>query len=149
MLSSDCAGQARRSHVRQSHKIVVHFLDGTLLKGHARFFFHHQMQLLVQTLEGEERLIPFSSVKAVFFVRSFTGDKARRERKKFGPDSPRFGQPVCVRFLDGETILGASLGYRPEERGFYLKPADPKSNNEMIYVPQGSVKEVSVGDVER
>lgn len=135
--------------MRQSHKIVVHFLDGTLLKGHSKFFFHHQMQLLVQTLEGEERLIPFSQVKAVFFVRSFTGDKNRREQKKFGPDSPTFGQPVRVRFLDGETVLGRSLGYRPEERGFYLKPADPKSNNEMIYVPQGSVKDVSVGEVER
>jgi hypothetical protein len=135
--------------VRKPHRIVIHFLDGTLLKGHARFFFHHQMQLLVQTLEDEERLIPFSSVKAVFFVRSFTGDKTRSDEKEFGPDSPRYGQPVQVRFLDGEMVLGRAMGYRPEERGFYLKPADPRSNNEMIYVPQSSVKEVSVGELER
>ncbi len=134
--------------MRQPHKIVVHFLDHTLLKGHARFFFHHQMQLLMQTLEGEERLVPFSSVKAVFFVRSFTGDKNRRKSNKFGPDSPRFGQSVKVKFLDGETLLGRSIGYRPEERGFYLKPADPHSNNEMVYVPQSSVREVVVGEPE-
>jgi hypothetical protein len=134
--------------VRQAHKIVVHFLDHTLLKGHARFFFHHQMQLLMQTLEGEERLVPFSSVKAIFFVRSFTGDRYRRESKSFGPDSPRFGEAVRVVFLDGETLMGRSIGYKPENQGFYVKPADPKSNNEMVYIPQGSVREVTVGEPE-
>jgi uncharacterized protein DUF6982 len=132
--------------VRQPQKIVVHFLDHSLVKGHARFFFHHQMHLLMQTLEGEERLVPFSEIKAVFFVRSFTGDRRRQDKKKFGPESPRFGQEVRVIFLDGEILLGRSVGYRPEERGFYLKPADPESNNEVVYVPQSSVREVSVGE---
>jgi hypothetical protein len=134
--------------VRQPQKIVVHFLDHTLLKGHARFFFHHQMHLLMQTLEGEERLIPFSEVKAVFFVRSFTGDRRRQETKRFGPASPRFGESVRVTFLDGEVMLGRAVGYRPEDRGFYLKPADPGSNNEVVYVPQSSVREVSLGDMD-
>lgn len=134
--------------MRQPHKIVVHYLDGTLLKGHARFFFHHQMHLLVQTMEGEERLIPFSAVKAVFFVRSFTGDKNRREKRKFVEGSPSFGEAIRVTFLDGETILGRSMNYRPEDRGFYLKPADPDSNNEVVFVPQSAVRDVAVGDSE-
>jgi hypothetical protein len=134
--------------VREPQKIVVHFLDHTLMKGHARFFFHHQMQMLVETLEGEERLVPFSDVKAVFFVRSFTGDKRRLEKKQFGPRSPRFGQSVRVTFLDGESMLGRAVGYKPEDRGFYLKPADPDSNNEIVYVPQTSVREVVVGDLD-
>lgn len=134
--------------MRQPQKIVVHFLDHTLLKGHARFFFHHQMHLLMQTLEGEDRLVPFSEVKAVFFVRSFTGDRRRQEKRQFGPGSPSFGQVVRVTFLDGEVMLGRSVGYKPEDRGFYLKPADPDSNNEIIYVPQASVKEVSAGEME-
>ena len=134
--------------MRQPQKIVVHFLDHTLLKGHARFFFHHQMHLLMQTLEGEERLVPFTEVKAVFFVRSFTGDRKRQEKRAFGPGSPRFGTTVRVTFLDGEVMLGRSAGYRPEERGFYLKPADPDSNNEIVYVPQSSVREVVAGEPE-
>ncbi len=134
--------------MREIQKIVVHFLDHTLVKGHARFFYHHQMQMLMETLEGEQRLVPFSAVKAVFFVRSFTGDRKRQEKKRFLAGSPRFGQSVRVIFLDGEILLGRALGYRPEDQGFYFKPADPDSNNEIIYVPQTSVKEVVVGDLE-
>lgn len=106
------------------------------------------MQLLMETLEGEERLLPLSSVKAVFFVRSFTGDRNRREKKRFTTESPRFGDMVRVTFLDGELLVGRSIGYKPEDRGFYVKPADSESNNEMIYVPQTSVREVSVGEQE-
>jgi hypothetical protein len=135
--------------VREPQKVVIHFMDHTLLKGHARFFFHHQMQMLMQTLEGEERLVPFAEVKAVFFVRSFTGDRKRREKKDYGPGSPRFGESVRVTFLDGETLNGRAVGYRPEDRGFYFKPADPESNNEIVYIPQASVKEVVVGDLAR
>ena len=133
--------------LREPQKIVVHFLNSSLLKGHARFFFHHQMQMLMQTLEGEERLIPFSEIKAVFFVRSFTGDRRRQEEQKFVPGSPTFGQEIRVTFLDGETLLGRAVAYRPEERGFYFKPADPESNNEIVYVPQASVKEIVVGEM--
>lgn len=134
--------------MRQPQKIVVHYMDGTLLKGHARFFYHHQMHLLVETLEGEERLVPFSAVKAVFFVRSFTGDRKLREKRKFVAGSPSFGETVRVSFLDGETILGRAMNYRPEDRGFFLKPADPASNNQIIFVPQSAVRDVTVGDAE-
>ena len=83
---------------------------------------------------------------SVFFVRSFTGDRKRLEKREFGPGSPSFGQSVRVTFLDGEVILGRSMNYRPEDRGFFLKPADPSSNNEMVFVPQSSLRDVAVGD---
>ncbi|HZE88275.1 MAG TPA: hypothetical protein VE404_01940 [Verrucomicrobiae bacterium] len=134
--------------MREPQKVVVHFMNHTLLKGHARFFFHHQMQMLMQTLEGEERLIPLAEVKAVFFVRSFTGDRLRKERKEPGPDSPRLGEGVHVTFLDGETLIGRAVGYKPEDRGFYFKPADPASNNEIVYIPQTALREIVVGDLE-
>lgn len=131
--------------MRQPQKIVIHYINGTILKGHARYFYHHQEHLLMETMEGEERLVPFSSVKAVFFVRSFTGNRKRRESKAFGPGSPSFGEVIRVTFLDGETLLGRSLNYRPEDRGFFLKPADPASNNEMVFIPQSALKDVAVG----
>ena len=132
--------------MRQPQKIVVHYLDGTLLKGHARFFYHHQEHILVETMAGEERLVPFSTVKAVFFVRSFTGDSKRQEKPEFVPGSPSFGQTIRVTFMDGEVILGRSMNYRPEDRGFFLKPADPASNNEIVFVPQASLRDVAVGE---
>lgn len=132
--------------MRQPQKIVVHFLDHTILKGHARFFFHHQRHLLMETAEGEERLIPFPEVKAIFFVRSFAGDRRRAKKNTFESGSPSFGVTVRVTFLDGETLLGRSVGYKPEEQGFYLKPADPGSNNEMVYIPQTAVREVVLGE---
>jgi len=134
--------------VREPQKVVIHFHDHALLKGHARFFFHHQMQMVMQTLEGEEKTIPLDEIKAVFFVRSFTGDRARKEKKEYVAGSPRFGDSVRVTFLDGEILVGRAVRYRPEDRGFYFKPADPESNNEIIFVPQASVKEVMVGEID-
>ena len=71
-------------------------------------------------------------LKAVFFVRDFVGDKNVQDRPHL--DSLPHGRKLEVRFADGETLLGKTEGYNPQKIGFFVFPADPKSNNLRIFV---------------
>jgi hypothetical protein len=142
-----CAVSMGSTYMRELHKVVVHYQDGTLLRGHTRFFFHEQERVEVTDLEDQVHPVELRHIKAVFFVRDFAGDPDYGERKEFTPDSPVFGDSVRIVFADGEALIGRALGYRPEEKGFFLQPADPKSNNRMIFVPAGALKEIQVGEL--
>jgi hypothetical protein len=133
--------------MRELQKVVVHYQDGTLLRGHTRFFFHEQDHVEVTPQDGETCNVDLKRVKAVFFVKDFQGDPSYGERKEFAADSPTFGDGVRIVFADGEILLGRAMGYRPEEKGFYLQPADPRSNNKMIFVPVGALQEIQVGEL--
>jgi hypothetical protein len=50
-----------------------------------------------------------------------------------------------VRFKDGELLCGYSLTYSVDREGFFMFPADPKSNNIRIYVLVGATTEVKAG----
>ena len=133
--------------MRELHKVVVHYRDGALLRGHTRFFFHEQDRVEITDLEDVTHNVDLCKVKAVFFVREFSGDPDYGERKAFSQDSPVFGDSVRIVFSDGEMLLGRAMGYRPEEKGFYLQPADPKSNNRMVFVPAASLDRIEVGEL--
>ena len=134
--------------MRKLQKVVVHYMDKTLVRGHAHFFFHVQNQAEMTDLDGNKVDIDLSRVKAVFFVKEFGGNPEYGEQMEFKNGSPTFGQKIQIVFVDGEILLGRAMGYRPEEKGFYFKPADPRSNNEVIFVPVGALKEVKIGDLE-
>jgi hypothetical protein len=133
--------------MRELHKVVVHYRDGTLMRGHTRFFFHEQDHVEITDLDDTSHDVHLAQVKAVFFVREFAGDPEYGERKEFFQDSPVFGDSVRIEFSDGEMLLGRAMGYRPEEKGFYLQPADPKSNNLMVFVPASSLQRIEAGEL--
>jgi hypothetical protein len=47
-----------------------------------------------------------------------------------------------VIFKDGEVLVGTTTGYDASRPGFFLFPADEKSNNERIFVVTAAVKTV-------
>ena len=64
---------------------------------------------------------------------------------------PRFGGRVArlgvhsalsLPLVVGEQVIGASLTYDPTREGFFLFPADSRSNNERIYIVRRSVAKV-------
>ncbi len=73
-------------------------------------------------------------LKALFFVRDFQGNPDYDERKEFDPKGQISGRKVEVVFLDGEVLVGTTLGYEPKRSGFFLHPIDPKSNNIRVFV---------------
>jgi hypothetical protein len=81
-------------------------------------------------------------LKAIFMVRDFIGDSLYKERKKYIEREKPSGKEVEVTFIDGEVLVGSTLGYNPKRQGFFIFPADPKSNNIRVYVVSSVVEKV-------
>jgi hypothetical protein len=121
--------------------VVVHFPNGTLLKGVTQNFFPNKEKFHVTDMDSGGVLeVPIAELKAVFFVKSFEGDPAYRER--IDVERAGFGKKIQVNFNDGETLLGYSHGFTPNRSGFFVFPADPRSNNDRIFVITAATKDV-------
>jgi len=87
---------------------------------------------------ADPRFIPLAQLKALFFVREFSGDPTLVESKDF-VDPPK-GRKVEVTFHDNEVMVGSTLGYRGEGNGFFLHPADGRSNNQRVFVTASGMR---------
>jgi hypothetical protein len=81
-------------------------------------------------------------LKAVFFVKDFTGNSSYNEKKSFAPGQIINGRKVKVSFKDGEVLVGSTMGYDPKREGFFLFPPDAQSNNMKVFVVLSSVGKV-------
>jgi hypothetical protein len=122
--------------------VILRYLDGRALKGFSNDFSAVRTQFHLWPSVGappsEQMIVPLARLKAVFFVRDFDGNPSYVERREF--ETAPTGRKIEVTFLDGEVIVGSTLSYRPEGTGFFLCPADPRSNNARIFVVCGSVR---------
>ena len=82
-------------------------------------------------------------LKAVFFVKDFVGNAQYKEKKDFDSDKPAAGRKIKVVFKDGEVMTGTTQGYQPGRPGFFVVPADPKSNIDRFYVVSAATREVT------
>ncbi len=123
-------------------KVVARFRDGRLVRGYTADFHPSKPQLHLSTEPNSSNtlFLQIATLKALFFVRDFKGDRMRVDRHEFG--AAPHGRKVAVTFHDGETLLGSTLGYRGEGNGFFVHPADPQSNNLRVFVAPGSTREV-------
>ncbi len=121
--------------------VVAHFLDGQILKGFALDFRPSQHFFLLRPRGagdlGTNIRVRLVELKALFFVKDFEGDPSYRERADAARSS-LLGQPVSVRFRDGEVLRGTSPSYKVDGASFFLVPMDPRSNNRRIYVVRTS-----------
>jgi hypothetical protein len=72
-------------------------------------------------------------VRAIFFMLS-PGESA--------PEAT--GVRVRVTFRDGRQVAGFSPDYDPEAIGFFMVPADTRTNTARIWVYRAAVRQVSV-----
>jgi hypothetical protein len=123
-------------------KVVARFRDGRLVRGYTADFHPSkpQLHLSAEPNASDTLFLPLAQLKALFFVRDFQGDQMRVDRHEFGT-APQ-GRKVAVTFHDGETLLGSTLGYRGDGNGFFVHPADPRSNNLRVFVAPGATLQV-------
>ncbi len=123
-------------------KVVARFRDGRLVRGYTADFHPSkpQLHLSAEPHSIDTLFLQLLQLKALFFVRDFNGDQTRVDRHEFGA-APQ-GRKVVVTFHDGETLLGSTLGYRGEGEGFFVQPADPRSNNLRVFVAPGATQQV-------
>jgi hypothetical protein len=127
-------------------KIVVRYQNGSMLKGYAQDFSPGAQYFHVRA-DGAKTSAPLTRVvmqelKAVFFVRDFVGNEGYKEGTSFPSGKPLSGRKVEVRFQDGEVLVGTTTGYDPTRPGFFLFPADDRSNNVRMYIVTKAIKGV-------
>ena len=126
-------------------KIVVRYADGKVMKGFTQDFFPNKDRFHLIPSDkpsGETMEIIVKQLKAVFVVRDFSGNSQYVERKRYVEGEDAFGVKMEVTFMDGEVIVGSTLSYNANRPGFFLLPADPKSNNIRVFVVSSAVKKV-------
>jgi hypothetical protein len=123
-------------------KVVARFNDGRIVSGYTNDFHPSkpQLHLSPNPRVAEASFIPLAQLKALFFVREFVGDPTRVDSKVFS-DPPQ-GRKVEVTFHDSEVMVGSTLGYRGEGNGFFVQPADTRSNNLRVFVTASGMQQV-------
>ena len=125
-------------------KIVARYLNGKILKGATQNFFPNKPVFHVArhggSGPGDLVEVNIGELKAIFFVRDFTGNPKHVERKKLTPGERAPGRLMEVTCKDGEVIVGTTTGYDPKRPGFFLFPIDPTANNERVFVVASAVK---------
>lgn len=123
------------------NRIVLHFIDGKIMKGFTDNFFPNKNLFHVRDKDnGKATEIDLLKLKGVFFVKSFEGNRNYKERT----DTERMGigKKIQVRFKDGETLIGYTSGYSPERSGFFTFPSDAGSNTERVFVLKNSTEDI-------
>lgn len=135
-------------------KAVVKYQNGEIVKGWIEDFRPDRKSFILHPLieySEEDRLeIIFSSLKAVFFVKDFTGDKDYKKVRTFNVDiniTPS-QRKLIVNFKDGEHLYGTSHSYGRYKIGFFIYPIDSKDNNDRIFVVHSAVESVRLMKIE-
>mgnify|MGYP005841716609 CR=1 FL=1 len=120
--------------------MVLHFIDGKILKGWGSLISPYDKTMEFQDLSGNIHIVDLSLLKGAFYVKTFEGSP--KKGKAVEPTWLPQGDRIKVIFKDNEELEGISQ--LPEDfekvQGFYVVPCDAASNNYRIYI---NIKAVS------
>ena len=135
-------------------KAVVKYQNGEIIKGWVEDFRPERESFtlfpLIEYSEEERMEINFDSLKAVFFVKDFIGNKDYKKVRTFNVDfkiTPS-QRKLIVNFLDGEHLYGTSHTYGRYEIGFFVYPIDPKDNSGRIFVVRKAIESIRLMKIE-
>ena len=124
------------------NKVVVKFLNGTVLKGHTMDFSPNKDTFhLAVSPDQPPQAISVAGCKAIFFVKDYQGNKTRKDEYDF-EKARTMGKKAEVIFQDGEKILGFFQFFHPGNLVNFLLPADTGNNNQRVAIIKGTYKEV-------
>jgi hypothetical protein len=121
------------SIVTGTHRVVVHTIEGQVLRGTLSEADLDAPEVPLAGTDGSTSTLPASRVKAIFFMLPQGGR----------PPVPE-GRRVRVTFADGRQVAGFSPDYRPGGPGFFMIPADTRTNTGRIWVYRSALRDVAV-----
>ncbi|HZI11107.1 MAG TPA: hypothetical protein VE153_12025, partial [Myxococcus sp.] len=123
------------SFVEGEHRVIIHTIEGQVKRGTIR-----DADLLDEVISLEQQSgfapeqISGKRVKAIFFMLP-TG--ARQPQAE--------GQKIRVTFNDGRQVAGFSQDFKNPHPGFFVIPADQRTNTARIFIYRASVQAVAEG----
>ena len=129
------------------NKIVARFKDGQIMKGFTNDFLPTKPTFHLNTAaEGSPAKsveVRIADLKAIFFVKDLDSKaQPHTHGQDFDPAKPAIGRKIRVVFQDGEILTGTTQGYDASRPGFFVIPADPRSNNDRCFVVKASTQQV-------
>lgn len=129
------------------NKVVARYRDGRLLKGITADFSQTKDLFHVRPVTAPDGTKPVEvhtdELKALFFVKDYDGLPERKKTNDFDSLHPAPGRRIQVKFSDGESLVGTTMGFQPGRPGFFLVPADAASNTERCFVVAAATREIS------
>ena len=122
------------SFVSGDHRVVLHTLEGQVLRGSLANADLGDPDLPLIQPNGAVARIPAGQVKAIFFMLP-AGER---------PPTAA-GTRVRVVFGDGRQVSGLSPDYSPDSPGFFVLPIDGRTNTERVWVYRGNVRQITIG----
>jgi hypothetical protein len=119
--------------VKGDHRVILHTMEGQVKRGALKDPDLGAESLSLEGPTGGAESIALGRVKAIFFMlapgaRSPAGD----------------GQKVRVTFKDGRQVAGFSRDHGHAGPGFFVVPADNRTNTERIFIYRHGVQNVAV-----
>ncbi|HDH05386.1 MAG TPA: hypothetical protein ENH01_06710 [Nitrospirae bacterium] len=122
-------------------KMVVRFKDKSIMKGRTSDFSLDKTFFHLKLLSGEVVNVDIEKLKAVFHVKSLTGNK---NYKCLYKDPILWGgNKVKVQFFDGEVMIGYTPYHISGNKAVLITPADLQCNNKQVFVVTSATKEIT------
>ncbi len=140
------AGPTRLSS-STTKKVYVTRMDTSYVEGYVSPPTYQRPEgVEVLTRSAEVSLIPYSEIRAVYFVKDFHGPPGDDEKRVFASRPKLDGLWVRLTFRDDEVFEGVVpndlLLMGPH--GVTITPPDASSNTQRVFVPSRSLRELKV-----
>ena len=119
--------------IRGEHRVILHTVEGQVKRGVLRDTKLDDETVGLEAQPGAIERIARPRIKAIFFMLP-AGVKA---------PAPT-GDKLRVTFKDGRQLAGFSSDHRGSGLGFFVVPADNRTNTERIFIYRASVEKVAV-----
>lgn len=115
------------------HRVILHTVEGQVKRGAIKDAKLGEPLLLLHLATSGTESLPRERVKALFFMLA-PGARA--------PSTE--GNKVRVTFKDGRQVAGFSRDHKGATSGFFVVPADNRTNTERIFIFRHAVQSISV-----
>jgi len=125
-------------------RVVARFQDGNVVKGLTMDFRPYEDRFHIVEIGAEPREIQVSELKGVFFVKDLEGDLGHAKSNIFDPADLTPGRKIRVLFKDGEVLMGYTPDFLSTRPGFFVLPADLRSNADRCYINAAATERISL-----
>jgi len=115
-------------------RVILHTMEGQVKRGALRDADLAAEIVELHLTNGGVEAVPRGRVKAVFFMLA-PGSKVPEPN----------GDKVRVTFKDGRQVAGFSQDHRQGGVGFFVVPADNRTNTQRIFIFRHSLQNLSIG----